>query len=163
MHKGVAVIIFSLLLAASESSAEQFKVSVGPKCRKFFSGDAQVSEVSDRLRCRVRVEAMGEFGEPVAGSTVELTHKLQSLEQAENRSVTRLLTTDKFGETFSRVVLRPGYLSRFKVEETQVVLPSCGNGLCEDVVCLAIGCPDPETEVNCPLDCDVVWALGEAR
>jgi len=29
----------------------------------------------------------------------------------------------------------------------------CGNGVCEDVVCLAIGCPLAETPSNCPQDC----------
>jgi hypothetical protein len=29
----------------------------------------------------------------------------------------------------------------------------CGNGQCEQIVCLAIGCPCAETPMNCPQDC----------
>jgi len=29
----------------------------------------------------------------------------------------------------------------------------CGDGVCEEVVCMAIGCPCPETPENCPQDC----------
>ncbi len=31
--------------------------------------------------------------------------------------------------------------------------PRCGNGICEDIVCMAIGCPSPETAESCPEDC----------
>jgi len=29
----------------------------------------------------------------------------------------------------------------------------CGNGICQEVVCLAIGCPCAETAESCPQDC----------
>jgi len=29
----------------------------------------------------------------------------------------------------------------------------CGDGICQEVVCLAEGCPCPETQENCPQDC----------
>lgn len=29
----------------------------------------------------------------------------------------------------------------------------CGDGVCQEVACLAIGCPAPETPQNCPQDC----------
>lgn len=29
----------------------------------------------------------------------------------------------------------------------------CGNGTCEEVVCMAIGCPCAETKASCPQDC----------
>jgi hypothetical protein len=29
----------------------------------------------------------------------------------------------------------------------------CGNGQCEQIVCLAVGCPCAETPMNCPQDC----------
>ncbi|MFA4872807.1 MAG: hypothetical protein WC659_02630 [Patescibacteria group bacterium] len=29
----------------------------------------------------------------------------------------------------------------------------CGNGTCEEIVCMAIGCPCPETPSTCPQDC----------
>lgn len=31
----------------------------------------------------------------------------------------------------------------------------CGDGLCQNASCLAIGCPEPESAVRCPIDCDV--------
>lgn len=30
---------------------------------------------------------------------------------------------------------------------------TCGNGICEDITCDAIGCPDAETPSTCPIDC----------
>ncbi len=32
-------------------------------------------------------------------------------------------------------------------------LPNCGDGICQNVTCTAIGCPQPETKFNCPADC----------
>lgn len=29
----------------------------------------------------------------------------------------------------------------------------CGDGICQEIVCLAIGCPCPETKESCPQDC----------
>ncbi len=29
----------------------------------------------------------------------------------------------------------------------------CGNGRCEEMVCLAVGCPCAETSESCPQDC----------
>jgi hypothetical protein len=29
----------------------------------------------------------------------------------------------------------------------------CGNGQCEEIVCMAIGCPCAETHASCPSDC----------
>ncbi len=29
----------------------------------------------------------------------------------------------------------------------------CGDGICQQVACLAIGCPKPETKESCPKDC----------
>jgi hypothetical protein len=31
--------------------------------------------------------------------------------------------------------------------------PNCGNGVCDSATCLAVGCPVPENERNCPQDC----------
>lgn len=30
---------------------------------------------------------------------------------------------------------------------------TCGDGICQNIVCLAIGCPNPETPQTCPQDC----------
>jgi len=29
----------------------------------------------------------------------------------------------------------------------------CGDGICQEIVCLAIGCPCSENKTNCPQDC----------
>jgi hypothetical protein len=29
----------------------------------------------------------------------------------------------------------------------------CGNGTCEEIVCMAIGCPCAESHASCPADC----------
>jgi len=29
----------------------------------------------------------------------------------------------------------------------------CGNGSCEQIVCMAVGCPCPESKESCPPDC----------
>lgn len=31
----------------------------------------------------------------------------------------------------------------------------CGNGRCEEIVCMATGCPCPETRESCPQDCQI--------
>lgn len=30
---------------------------------------------------------------------------------------------------------------------------TCGNGTCEEIVCMALGCPCPENPRTCPQDC----------
>lgn len=30
----------------------------------------------------------------------------------------------------------------------------CGNGICEEIVCQAVGCPCSETAISCPEDCE---------
>jgi len=39
--------------------------------------------------------------------------------------------------------------------EEAVCNNQCGDGTCQEVVCLAIGCPCAETKENCPQDCKV--------
>lgn len=39
------------------------------------------------------------------------------------------------------------------LEENLDSLSGCGNGVCENIACMAIGCPEAENEVNCPEDC----------
>lgn len=31
----------------------------------------------------------------------------------------------------------------------------CGNGRCDEIVCMATGCPCPETRESCPRDCQI--------
>jgi len=37
--------------------------------------------------------------------------------------------------------------------EQSLCVDSCGNGVCEEIVCLGSGCPCPEDFNNCPSDC----------
>lgn len=37
--------------------------------------------------------------------------------------------------------------------EQEICVDQCGNGICEDVVCLGSGCPCAETATTCPEDC----------
>lgn len=39
----------------------------------------------------------------------------------------------------------------------------CGDGICQRFVCLAIGCPCPETEDSCPSDCSIENVKTENR
>lgn len=52
------------------------------------------------------------------------------------------------GKTFVEEVTPPKKLP--KLERCKDV---CGNGKCEEIVCMAIGCPCPETPESCPEDC----------
>jgi hypothetical protein len=53
------------------------------------------------------------------------------------------------------------YCSFIKEEEAEETLgdtdrlcvDNCGNGICEEIVCLGEGCPCPETPESCPADC----------
>ncbi len=41
-------------------------------------------------------------------------------------------------------------------EEKKRTLPPqgfCGDGICQDMACEALGCPNPENSLNCPQDC----------
>lgn len=43
-------------------------------------------------------------------------------------------------------------------EEKRKLIPpqdttSCGDGICQEITCSAIRCPEPETPVSCPQDC----------
>lgn len=67
------------------------------------------------------------------------------------------------------IVKNQGYIRQAAYETTETVIKeseeiieekfsSCGNGVCENVACMAVGCPKPEDESNCPEDCG-----GEAK
>lgn len=38
-------------------------------------------------------------------------------------------------------------------QESEICVDQCGNGVCEEVVCLGSGCPCAETATTCPEDC----------
>jgi hypothetical protein len=35
----------------------------------------------------------------------------------------------------------------------RVCTDNCGNGVCEEIVCMALGCPCAESQTSCPKDC----------
>lgn len=39
-------------------------------------------------------------------------------------------------------------------EIISVCVDNCGNGICEEIVCMAVGCPCAETAESCPEDCE---------
>lgn len=42
---------------------------------------------------------------------------------------------------------------RFEKKESVVCVDNCGNGICEEMVCMGEGCPCAETPESCPKDC----------
>ncbi|MDA3802878.1 MAG: hypothetical protein PF488_03205 [Patescibacteria group bacterium] len=38
-------------------------------------------------------------------------------------------------------------------EQDRLCVDNCGNGICEEIVCMGEGCPCPETAESCPEDC----------
>lgn len=41
----------------------------------------------------------------------------------------------------------------YSQDNNNICIDQCGNGICEDIVCLGEGCPCPETPQSCPIDC----------
>jgi len=54
-------------------------------------------------------------------------------------------------------VIRPGNAGSRGIAETPKPRPACedrcGNGRCEEIVCMAVGCPCAESVSSCPQDC----------
>ena len=46
--------------------------------------------------------------------------------------------------------------------DTSICEGKCGNGICEETVCEAEGCPCAETAINCPADCPGVGEVESA-
>jgi hypothetical protein len=40
-----------------------------------------------------------------------------------------------------------------KGDEEAICVDLCGNGICEEIVCMGSGCPCSENEITCPVDC----------
>ncbi|MEM7824988.1 MAG: hypothetical protein QXO27_03375 [Candidatus Aenigmatarchaeota archaeon] len=39
------------------------------------------------------------------------------------------------------------------VKKEETCINKCGDGICQEIVCMTIGCPCAETKANCPQDC----------
>ena len=47
----------------------------------------------------------------------------------------------------------PDVMIYWRCKPAKICKDLCGNGQCEEVVCLGTGCPCAETKANCPVDC----------
>ncbi len=45
------------------------------------------------------------------------------------------------------------YKTENKGTEEKICQDACGDGQCQEIVCLGNGCPCPETPETCPQDC----------
>lgn len=50
------------------------------------------------------------------------------------------------------ILLWPKKIAQEPAEE-EFCQDFCGDGICQEIVCLAIGCPCAETAESCPQDC----------
>lgn len=41
-----------------------------------------------------------------------------------------------------------------EIDQNDVCIDHCGDGICAEIVCLGEGCPCPETPRSCPEDCE---------
>lgn len=41
-------------------------------------------------------------------------------------------------------------------QEPEACKDLCGDGICQEIVCMALGCPCPESVESCPADCAVM-------
>ena len=55
-------------------------------------------------------------------------------------------------KTFVRE-LSPEEKAKLEPPEEKFCEDKCGDGVCDEFVCLALGCPCAENKVNCPEDC----------
>ena len=154
MRKVVLILlVVATQILAVESKADS-NINFGPRCKKFFSGNFQQAEVEAKIRCRIRIAAP-------AGAAIEFLHLQDSLTPGtSDRQASRIISGDESGGASTRITLRPGFLSTLQASS---IADSCGNGICEEVVCLAIGCPESEDELSCPLDCGEVSILTNSR
>ena len=52
------------------------------------------------------------------------------------------------------------FFIQFALPSEEICKNQCGDGVCQEIVCLAIGCPCPETKDNCPQDCGADETAG---
>lgn len=57
------------------------------------------------------------------------------------------------GPSFTEVLSEEEQRKLVPPDRQSSELESCGDGICQSIVCQAIGCPIPETPQNCPMDC----------
>ena len=50
-----------------------------------------------------------------------------------------------------------------RADKEEICIDSCGDGVCDEIVCQAAGCPCAETYESCPDDCSVTERVGDDR
>jgi hypothetical protein len=45
------------------------------------------------------------------------------------------------------------WAEELSIGSEKVCKDMCGDGVCQELVCMAVGCPCPETPATCPIDC----------
>lgn len=45
------------------------------------------------------------------------------------------------------------FVSCVSAEEEKLCADKCGDGICQEIVCMGQGCPCPESSDSCPKDC----------
>ena len=53
----------------------------------------------------------------------------------------------------NRTFVEPKIIVDPKAQPTKLCVDQCGNGTCEEMVCMGEGCPCAETAQTCPADC----------
>ncbi len=54
----------------------------------------------------------------------------------------------------TKTIEKPEYnLTLLVLREEEICKNQCGDGVCQEIVCQAVGCPCSETKVSCPQDC----------
>ncbi len=56
-------------------------------------------------------------------------------------------------EVESLKIIKDYSLDQGTGDDQQICVDQCGDGICQEVVCLGSGCPCPETPASCPQDC----------
>lgn len=60
---------------------------------------------------------------------------------------------DKEIEIIEFKILGDDMKDNLKVDEEVTCVDLCGNGICEEIVCMGSGCPCSENEITCLVDC----------
>jgi hypothetical protein len=71
-----------------------------------------------------------------------------------NKSEERACTEEAKLCSDGTAVGRTGPNCEFAECPTVNCIDKCGDGVCQEVVCEAIGCPCVETKITCPSDCE---------
>lgn len=66
----------------------------------------------------------------------------------------KLISVNPYPVSTKKIEKSEYSLTLFVSKEEGICKNLCGDGICQEVVCLAIGCPCAETKESCPQDCE---------